>query len=76
MERAAVPTVGLIAEGVGRQGRAEQKNRFSMARAEANEVAAMVELAALYGVFPEGVHGRIRGYYLRTVQMLSALILR
>lgn len=76
LERAGVSTVALVAEAAGRQSRADQRNRFVMARAEANEAAAMVELAMLYGAFSDGDHHAIRSHYLRVTRMLTALIRR
>ena len=76
LERAAVATVALIAEASGRQGRADQRNRFAMARAEANEAAAMIELAQLYGIFTDDNHAKLRSLYLSVTRMLTALINR
>ena len=74
LERAAVSTVANIAEATGRSTPADRRNRFVIARGEANEAGAMVELAALYGRFAEEDYRLLRSYYQRVTYMLTALM--
>ena len=43
MERAAVSTVSNLCEATGRAGKADRRQRFAIARGEANEVGSMME---------------------------------
>ena len=74
LERSAVSTVANIAEATGRAGVADRRQRFAIARAEANEAGAMVELAALYGALDPDAHAALRGRLLRVTYMLTALM--
>ena len=76
LERAAVSAVANTAEGAGRQSRADQRGRYAIARAEANEAAAMIELAAIHGALDETEHQALRSSYLRLTRMLTGLIRR
>ena len=74
LTRAAVSTVALITEGFGRLGVADRRNRFAMARGEANEAGGMVELVRLFPVFNDADYGELRLRYLRVTWMLTALM--
>ena len=76
LERAGVSTVANIAEAYGRVTRADRQNRFAIARAEANEAGAMVELAVLFGVFSDADYAELRSSYQRVTWMLTALLRR
>ena len=76
LERAAVSVVCNIAEGAGRSSANDQRNRYVIARGEANEAAAMVEVAAIYGAIGEELHGELRGRHLSVTRMLNAMIAR
>ena len=70
MESAAVSTVANIAEGSGRSTPADKRARWTVARGEANEVAALVEIAVVLGAIPTGLHKELRGLLLRLTRML------
>src|SRR5262245_49014198 len=55
-ERAAVATVSNICEATGRLGAADRRQRFAIARGEANEAGGMVEIAHLFGVLSDAQH--------------------
>ena len=73
MQRAAVSTVANITEAIGRDGN-DRKHRFSIARGEANEAGAMVEIATLFGVFADSDYRLLRSSYLRITYMCTALM--
>ena len=73
LERAAVSTVANIAEGAGRVTRADKRARWAIARGEANEVAALVEIAAALGAITPEVHAPLRARLLRLTAMLHAM---
>src|SRR6478672_6597783 len=74
LQRAAVSTVSLIGEGYGRQSLADKRHRWSIARGEANEAGAMVELARLFDVFSDDDYATLRQSYLRVTWMLTAML--
>ncbi len=76
LERAGVSTVANIAEAYGRVGLADRRNRFTIARAEANEAGAMIELAVLFGVFSDADYAELRRSYQRVTWMLTVLVRR
>ena len=76
LERATVSTVANIAEATGRNTPADRRNRFAIARAEANEAGAMVEIVALYGVFSNEDYRTLRSSFQRVTYMLTALMRR
>jgi four helix bundle protein len=73
MQRAAVSTVANITEAIGREGN-DRKHRLSIARGEANETGAMIEIATLFRVFSESDYQTLRTSYLRVTYMLTALM--
>jgi four helix bundle protein len=76
LERSAVSTVANIAEAHGRASEADRRHRFTIARGEANEAGAMVEIAALFAIFSDVDRAQLRSSYLRVTWMLTALIRR
>ena len=76
LERAGVSTVANIAEAYGRVTQADRQHRYAIARAEANEAGAMVELAVLFGVFSDADYAELRRSYQRVIWMLTALLRR
>ena len=74
LERAAVSTVANISEGYGRVGENDRKYRYTIARAEANEAGAMIELAVLFDVFSDADYADLRSSYQRVTWMLTALV--
>jgi four helix bundle protein len=64
------------AEGAGRVSRADKARVFAIARAEAGEAAAAVELAALTGDASEESLERVVSIANRLVAMLTGLIRR
>jgi four helix bundle protein len=73
LERALVSVVANIAEGAGRESRADQRRHFTIARGSAQEAAAILSIAELYGVVPEEARVLMRKRLLSTVKMLFAL---
>ena len=73
LERAAVSVVANIAEATGKHTVNDRRKSFSVARAEANETGAMIELAALYGTFGAD-YVELRLSYTRITYMLTALM--
>ncbi|HZS37889.1 MAG TPA: four helix bundle protein [Polyangia bacterium] len=76
LERATVSMVANIAEATGRNSPADRRNRFAIARAEANEAGAMVEIVVLYGVFSDEDYAKLRSSFQRVTYMLTALMRR
>lgn len=76
MQRAAVSTVLLIAEGANRRGAGEKRHRFSLARGECAECAAAVELAAALGLTPAADATQAQLLAGRIAAMLTRLIRR
>ena len=74
LQRAAVSTVSLIGEGYGRQSPADKKHRWSIARGEANEAGAMIELVRLFDVLSDADYAELRSSYLRVTWMLTAML--
>ena len=74
LERAGVSTVANIAEAYGRLTDADRKYRFTIARAEANEAGAMVEIAVLFNTFSDADYAELRSSYQRVTWMLTALM--
>lgn len=73
-ERAMVSVVLNIAEGAGRESRADQGRHYAIARGSANEAGAVLEIVAAYGALSSETHGAIRSRLIRVVQMLNAMI--
>ncbi len=61
------------AEGAGRVSRGDKARAFTIARAEAGEAAAAVEIAAMCGDAPEAAAGEVARAADRLVAMLTAL---
>ena len=76
LERALVSVVANIAEGAGRESRADQRRHYAIARGSAQEAAAILSIAALYCALPEEAHGTLRARLLSTVKMLHGLMRR
>ena len=74
LERALVSVVANIAEGAGREGRADQRRHYAIARGSAQEAAAISSIAALYCTLPEDAQLKLRARLLSTVKMLHALM--
>ena len=68
--------VANIAEGFGRYTGRDRQSRWAIARAEANEAGAMVEIARLYGVFTDEDYRALRQSLLRVTWMLTAMLRR
>ena len=51
LERSAVSVVANICEGTGRVGMADRRQRFAIARGEANEAAGLVEIVRMHELF-------------------------
>jgi len=64
------------AEGAGRVTKADKARSFTIARAEAVEAAAAVEIAALLGDCGEAEAARVAKVASRLVALLTGLILR
>jgi four helix bundle protein len=73
-ERALVSMVLNIAEGAGRESRADQGRHYAIARGSANEAGAVLEIVAAYGAISVETHGGIRSRIVRVVRMLNAMI--
>ena len=74
LERAMVSTVANIAEGYGRKGKADRKQRWAIARAEANEAGAMMAIVGLHGVLDAADYEAVRTRLRRVVYMLTAML--
>jgi four helix bundle protein len=73
LERAAVRTLLNIAEAAGRQAPRDRARVFAIARGEACEAAAALEVAALFGALTPAEVAWARGRLVRVGQMLSRL---
>ena len=62
------------AEGAGRVTRGDKARAFAIARAEASEAAAAVEIAALCGDATEAAAARVAAVASRLVAMLTPLV--
>ena len=76
LERAAVSVVANICEASGRVSGADRRNRYAIARGEANEVGGCLAIVQLYGVFSNEDYAFLRESYLRVAYMLTGLIKR
>ena len=74
LERAAVSTVANLCEATGRVGMADRRQRFAVARGEANEVGGLLEIVRLYGVLSEQDQSELRSSYLRVTCLLTGLM--
>ena len=73
LERSVVSTLLNIAEAAGRQGVRDRARVFALARGEACEAAAALEIAVLYGALPASVAASARALLVRVGQMLTRL---
>jgi four helix bundle protein len=76
LERAAVSVVANICEASGRVSLADRRNRYAIARGEANEVGGCLAIVQLYGAFSDDDYAWLRESYLRVANMLTGLIKR
>jgi len=74
--RAAKSACLNTAEGAGRVSRADKARVFAIARAEAGEAAAAIEIACLSGDATESDLARVVTIANRLIAMLTALIRR
>ena len=74
LEWALVSVVANIAEGAGRESRAERRRHYIIARGSANEAGALVDIIGLYGALPSEAGQEIRSRLIRVVQMLNVMI--
>jgi len=74
LERAAVSTVANICEAVGRVGAGDRRQRFAIARGEANEAGGLIEIVRLYSVFSDDDYRVLRSSFMRVTFMLTALM--
>jgi four helix bundle protein len=72
--RAAKGTCLNIAEGAGRVTRADKARAYTVARGEAVECAAALEIAALLGEVPSAAAERVAALASEVVAMLTRLI--
>lgn len=73
LRRGGLSIVLNIAEGVGRQSKADKRRFFAMARGSATECAAIVDVAGLRGLVSSPDCRHARGLLIRLVQMLTRL---
>ena len=62
-----------IAEAVGKPSRVDRMNKFAIARGEAMECGAIIDVVRLLDVMQGAELDRARGLLVRTVEMLSKL---
>ncbi len=74
--RAAKSACLNISEGAGRVSKADKARVFAIARAEAGEAAAAVEIAVLSGDADEADLARVVSIANRVIAMLTGLIRR
>jgi len=71
--RAATSVPLHIAEAVGKPGLADRRNRFAIARGEAMECGAILDVVRLLDRIPESEIVAAKQLVIRTVGMLSRL---
>jgi four helix bundle protein len=76
LERASMSIVLNIAEGAGRPTGAEQRRFFDIARASANECAAIIDIVRTRSGADASKCGRAKVLLIRVAQMLSKLCAR
>lgn len=76
LARAARSIVRNIAEGAGRQGVADKKRVYAIARGEAMECAGSVDLLMAEGLISQDDHREAMVLLERIVAMLTKLILK
>jgi four helix bundle protein len=73
LHRASLSVVLNVAEGAGRNARADKRRFYEIAKGSAAESAAALEVACLRRLAPPGEARVARGLAVRLVQMLSRL---
>ncbi len=73
LERAAVRALLNVAEAAGRQGVRDRARVFAIARGEACEAAAALEVAVLFGALSAEDAAPARAWLVRLAQMLTRL---
>ena len=73
LERAAVSALLNVAEAVGRQGARDRARVFAIARGEACEATAALEVALLFGALTADQAAPARALLARLTSMLSRL---
>jgi four helix bundle protein len=71
--RAATSVPMNIAEAVGKPSQADRANRFAIARAEAMECGAILDVVRLLAVVPPAELDRAKSLLVRTVEMLTKM---
>jgi four helix bundle protein len=72
--RAAMSVVLNIAEGVGKTSDADRANRYAIARGEAMECGAILDVVRLTGAIPDAELVAARRVVLRIVEMLCKML--
>jgi len=73
LERAAVSAMLNVAEAAGRQAARDRQRVFAIARGEACETAAALDVAVLFGALTAGQAAPARALLDRLTRMLSRL---
>ena len=71
--RAATSIPMNVAEAVGKPSHADRMNKFAIARGEAMECGAILDVVRLLGVLPDRELDAAKVLLVRTVEMLSKL---
>jgi four helix bundle protein len=71
--RAATSVPMNIAEAVGKPSRPDRMNKFAIARGEAMECGAILDVVTLLEVLPAEDVARAKSLVVRTVEMLTKL---
>jgi four helix bundle protein len=74
LERAAVRMVANVGESCGRGSHPDRRRVLAIARGEANEAGALVEIASMLGAFSDEQHAALRSRLLRVTYMLTAMM--
>jgi four helix bundle protein len=73
LHRASLSVVLNIAEGAGRNARADKRHFYEIAKGSAAETAAALEVARLRRLAPEGGLRQARGLAVRVATILTRL---
>jgi four helix bundle protein len=73
LHRASLSVVLNVAEGAGRNARADKRRFYEIAKGSAAESAAALDVARLRRLAPEQASREARGLAVRLVQMLSRM---
>ncbi len=71
--RAAMSVPLNVAEAVGKTSDADRQNRYAIARGEAMECGAIIDVVKLLGVVPDAELAEAKQLLIRMVGMLSKL---